>query len=109
MEAGGSGVPIDVLLRKTCALRHMRKFLREEREVGGDFHQHSEVPSEGTCLQRREEGLEFSEVGALGGFLLLDGLDDGGEAVLEVERRNDNRNTVAVRLIGSSHECMQGE
>ena len=44
MEAGGSGVPIDVLLRKPCAFRHMRKLLREEREVGGDLHRAQRSP-----------------------------------------------------------------
>ena len=36
-------------------------------------------------MQGGEEGVEFGQVGALAGFLLLDGLDDGGEAVLEVQ------------------------
>jgi hypothetical protein len=35
-------------------------------------------------LEGGEEGVEFGEVGAEAGFLGFDGLDDGGEAVLEV-------------------------
>ena len=49
-------------------------------------HSGSELSPEGAGLQRGEEGVEFGEVGALAGLLLLDGFDDGGEAVLEVER-----------------------
>jgi hypothetical protein len=36
-------------------------------------------------LQGGEEGVEFVEVRALAGLLLLDGFDDGGEAVLKVD------------------------
>ena len=37
-------------------------------------------------MQGGEEGVEFVEVGALAGLLLLDGFDDPCEAVLEIER-----------------------
>ena len=64
----------------------MRELLFQEREVGGDFHSGSEVSPEGAGLQGGEEGVEFGEVGALAGFLVFDGFDDGREAKLEVER-----------------------
>ena len=38
-------------------------------------------------LQRGEQGLQFGQMGAQPGFLLLDRLDDGGEAALEGEGR----------------------
>ena len=50
----------------------------------------SQVSLEGAGLQRCEERVEFSEVGALGGFLVFNGLNDLGEVVLEVERRSLN-------------------
>ena len=45
----------------------------------------SELAAEGSGLEGGEEGVELGQVGALEGFLLLDGFDDGGEAVLEGE------------------------
>jgi hypothetical protein len=36
-------------------------------------------------LQRAEEFVQLGEVGAEAGLLTLDGLNDGGEAVLDVE------------------------
>ena len=85
VEAGGPGVAVDVVLRKGRALRRMRELLLQEREVGGDLHGGSEVSPEGTGLQGGEEVVQFGEVGALVGLLLFDGLDDGGEPVLEIE------------------------
>ena len=80
MEARGSGVTVDVPLGIARALRRVRELLFQEREVGRDLHRGSEVPTEGARLQGGEEGVEFGQVGALAGFLLLDGLDDCGEA-----------------------------
>ena len=74
-------------LGKARALRRVRELLFQEREVGGDFHSGSELSPEGAGLQGGEEGVEFSQVGALAGLLLLDGFDNGGEVVLEVEER----------------------
>ena len=88
MEAGRPWVAEDMPLRETCTLRRVRELLFQEREVLGDFHSGSEVSPEGTRLQRGEDGVEFGQVGALAGFLLLDGFDDCGVAVLEVRRRN---------------------
>ena len=65
----------------------MRELLFQEREVGGDFHSGSEVSPEGAGLQRGEEGVQFGQVGALARLLLFDGVDDGGEAVLELQGR----------------------
>ena len=90
VEAGGSRVAVDVVLRMARALRRVRELLLQEREVGGDLHGGSEVSAEGAALQGGEEGVEFGEVGALAGFLSFDGLDDGGEVVLEVDRRKRN-------------------
>jgi hypothetical protein len=47
-------------------------------------------------LQGGEEGVEFGEVGSLAGLLVFDGFDDGGEAVLEVERRKAKLNLLQV-------------
>ena len=85
MEAGGPRVAVDVALRIACALRCVRELLLQERKVGGDFHGGSEVSLEGTGLQGGEEGVEFGQVGALGGLMLFDGFGDGGEVMLEVE------------------------
>ena len=65
----------------------MRELLLQEREVLRDFHSGSEVSSEGAGLQGGEEGVEFGQVGALAGLLLLDGVDDRREAPLEVKGR----------------------
>ena len=83
MEAGGPRVAVDVALRIACALRRMRELLPQEREVGGDFHDGSEVSPEGTGLQGGEKGVEFGQVGALAGLLAFDGFGDGGETILE--------------------------
>ena len=90
MEAGCPWVAVDVPLGKARALRRVRELLFQEREVCGDLHGGSEVSPEGAGLQGGEEGVEFGEVGALAGFLLFDGFDDGGEAVLEVEGRESD-------------------
>lgn len=87
MKAGGARVAVDSPLGKTRALRRMGELLLQKREVLGDFHRNSEVASEGAGLQGGEEGFEFGQVCALEGLLLLDRFDDGGEAVLEVKRR----------------------
>ena len=100
MEAGGSRVAEDMPLRETRTRRRVREFLFQEREVLGDFHNGSEVSSEGAVLQGGEEGVEFGQVGALAGLLLLDGLDDGCEAVLEVEGR-ESRDLHRRSLVGS--------
>ena len=86
MEAGRPWVAEDVPLRKARALRRVRELLFQEREVPRDFHSGSEVSTEGAGLQGGEEGVQFGQVRALTGLLLFDGRDDGGEAVLEVER-----------------------
>ena len=83
MEAGRPRVAEDMPLRETRTLRRMREFLFQEREVGRDLHRGSEVPAEGAGLQRGEEGIEFGEVSALAGLLLIDGFKDGREATLE--------------------------
>ena len=44
----------------------------------------SKFPAKGAVLEGGEEGVQLSEVGALGGLLVLDGFDDGGELLLEV-------------------------
>ena len=44
-------------------------------------------PPEGTGLQGGEEGVEFGQVGALAGFLLLNGFDDCSVAVLKLQGR----------------------
>ena len=87
MKAGRPWVAEDMPLRETRTLRRVRELLFQEREVLGDFHGGSEVSAEGAGLQGGEEVVEFGEVGALAGFLLLNGFDDGGEAVLDVEGR----------------------
>ena len=91
MEAGGPRVAVDVALGIARALRCVRELLLQEREVGGDLHDGSEVSPEGAGLQGAEEGVEFGEVGSLAGLLVFDGFDDGGEAVLEVEGRKQYR------------------
>ncbi len=45
----------------------------------------SKLPVKGSRLQRAEERVQLGEVGAEAGLLALDGFDDGGEVVLEVE------------------------
>jgi len=50
----------------------------------------SEFPAEGAVLEGGEEGVQFGEVGALRGFLALDGFDDGGEFLLEGKRGEDD-------------------
>jgi hypothetical protein len=74
------------------ALRGERELRLQEGEVRGEVHGAigsgpwgSELALEGAGLQGGEERVEFFEVRALAGLLLLDGFDDGGEAVLEVE------------------------
>ena len=86
MEAGRPWVAEDMPLRETRTLRRVRELLFQEREVLGDFHSGSEVSPEGAGLQGGEEGVEFSQVGALAGHLLFDRFDDGSEAMLEVKR-----------------------
>ena len=85
MEAGRPRVAEDMPFRETRTLRRVRELLFQEREVFRDFHGGSEVSPEGTGLQGGEEGVEFGQVGALAGLLLLDGFDYGREAELEVE------------------------
>ena len=99
MEAGGPRVAVDVALRITRALRRMRELLLQESKVRGDFHSGSEVSPEGAGLQGGEEGVEFGEVGALAGSVFLDGFDDGGEAVLEVERGERKPRLVELGLV----------
>ena len=82
MEAGGSRVAVDVVLRVACALRRVGELLLQEREVGGDFHCGSEVSAEGAGLQGGEEGVEFGEVSSVAGLLFFDRLDDGREVAL---------------------------
>ena len=103
MEAGRPWVSEDVPLRVTCALRRVRELLFQEREVLGDFHSGSDVSPEGAGLQGGEKGVEFGEVGALAGFLLLNGFDDGGEAVLEVERGLDQLQGLELRFRDIRH------
>ena len=69
----------------------MGELLLQERKVRGNFHGGSELPTEGAGLQGAEECVEFGKVGAVADLLSLDGFDDGGEAVLKVERRERNR------------------
>jgi hypothetical protein len=70
----------------------------------------SQLPVEGPGLQGGEEGVQLREVGAEAGFLGFDGLDDGGEAVLEVEWRVGNLKCrslsgVNIKLDRSSTAC----
>ncbi|MBK8696003.1 MAG: hypothetical protein IPN17_28010 [Deltaproteobacteria bacterium] len=43
----------------------------------------SQLPAEGAVLERREEGVELGQVGAVGGLHALDGGDAAGELLLE--------------------------
>ena len=68
MEAGRPWVAEDVPLGKARALRRVREFLFQEREIGRDLHRGSEVSPEGAGLQGGEERVEFGEVGSLAGL-----------------------------------------
>ena len=64
---------------------------RNERFGGGGFevvrrgcHPDLQFSGERARLKGGEQGVEFIQVGAQAGFLLFDGLDDGGEMVLEI-------------------------
>ena len=54
---------------------------------------------EGLGLQGSKEGVEFVQVGVLAGLLLLDGFDDGGKAVLEVDWRQRDHDFLHVATV----------
>ena len=56
-------------------------------------------------MQGGEEGVEFGQVGALASPLLLDGFDDGSEAVLKIRgwnRKHDGGKEPLIHLVGTA-------
>ena len=84
VEAGGARIAHDMAFRLGSRFRDGAELIWQEGEV---THGGLEFPLEGAGLEGGEERVEFFQVRALAGLLLLDGFDDGGEAVLEIERR----------------------
>ena len=56
-------------------------------------------------LEGGEEGVQFGEVGALGGLLALDGFDDGGEFLLEGKRGANYFELLKLRFGNSLSRC----
>ena len=93
MKASRPRVAVHLALGQARALRREGELVFQEREVLGDLHPALEIAVEGAGLQGGEESVQFGHVHALTGLLLLDGLNDGGEAVLEFGWWNRDRET----------------
>ena len=76
MKASRPRVAVDLALGQARALGSEGELVFQEPKVLGDLHHDSEIAVEGARLQGGEEGVEFGQVGALAGFLMLDGFDD---------------------------------
>ena len=71
----------------------------------------SEFHAKGAVLERGEEGIQFSEVGALRCLLSFGGFDDGGEILLDIkgrERKLDAAEEGLVDLVGAIRSSRTG-